>query len=74
MSLMIIKAYFIQHRVASLQTLCQLFAKDAETMRCLLQHFLNKGQLKCCRRQVACGSACFKCPVEATELYEWQSI
>lgn len=71
MSLLDIKQHMIKVRVASLGSLCAVFRQDADTMRCLLNHFLKKGCLRQCSKKPACGSQCFKCPVSATEMYEW---
>ncbi len=74
MSLLAVKAHLVKTKIASLQTLCLLFKTDTEAMRCMLQHFIRKGQLKKCQRTDACGQACFKCPTAQTELYEWIAL
>lgn len=71
MSLIAVKHHMMQVRVATLNSLCQLFAADADTMRCLLGHWMQKGKIKPCEKKAACGSQCFKCPVAVNEMYEW---
>lgn len=73
MSLIDIKKHMMRVKLASLSSLCHLFNLEAETLRCLLQHWMKKGKIRQCTKQPACGSKCFKCPTSATELYEWVS-
>lgn len=71
MSLLDIKQHMMRVKLASLSSLCLLFNLDAETLRCLLQHWVKKGKIRKCTKEPACGSKCFKCPTSAVELYEW---
>jgi hypothetical protein len=71
MSLLAIKNYMKQAKVASMYTLCHLFNTNPEMMRCLLKHWIQKGKLRACERKPACGSTCFKCPSANIESYEW---
>ncbi len=72
MSLIAIKQYMMQVRVATLGSLCGVFASDPETMRCMLQHWMQKGKIRPCKKKPDCGSNCFKCPVaSSSEMYEW---
>lgn len=71
MSLVAIKKHLTQVRLASLGNLCAIFGSDADTMRCMLRHWVQKGCVRQCTREPACGSKCFKCPTSMVELYEW---
>lgn len=70
MSLLAIKSHMMQVKMASLSSLCLLFSAEQETMRCLLRHWIQKGKIRECVRQTNCGK-CAKCPMAASELYEW---
>lgn len=74
MSLMAIKQYMIQVKMATLGNLCSKFNADPERIRCMLSHWINKGKIRQCMKKPACGSRCFKCPSAVTELYEWVDI
>lgn len=71
MSLVDIKNHMMQVKIASLTSLCAKFGTDADTLRCMLSHWINKGCLRQCLKTPACGSKCMKCPSSATEIYEW---
>lgn len=71
MSLLAIRDHMMQVRMASLNSLCILFKRDAETLRALLSHWIRKGKIRECKREPACGTKCFKCPTATTEIYEW---
>lgn len=70
MSLLAIKSHMMQVKMASLSSLCLLFGTEQESMRCLLRHWIQKGKIRECERKNNCGK-CSKCPLAATELYEW---
>lgn len=71
MSLIALKQYLKQVQMTSLQNLCRHFNAEAETVRCLLAHWIRKGNVKQCTKKPACATKCFKCPVADIELYEW---
>lgn len=71
MNLLAIKQHMMQVKIATLGSLCLLFNADADTLRCRLEHWIRKGNIKQCVKTPACGSRCFKCPVATTEMYEW---
>ena len=71
MSLVDIKHHMMQVKMATLGSLCSLFGRDPETVRCLLAHWIRKGKIRKCMKEPACGSKCFKCPTTTTEIYEW---
>ena len=71
MSLLDIKQHMMQVKMTTLASLCSLFNADAETVRCMLRHWVLKGKVRQCMKTPACGSKCFKCPTTMTEIYEW---
>ncbi len=70
-SLVAIKQHMILVKMATLSSLCLLFNSDADTIRCMLKHWMVKGKIRQCTKTPACGSKCFKCPTAVTEIYEW---
>lgn len=74
MSLISIKQHMMQVKMATLNSLCSLFNADAEQMRCMLSHWIRKGQIRQCLKKPACGSSCFKCPAAVNETYEWIGV
>ena len=74
MSLLDIKRHMMQVRIASLSSLCLIFNTEADRLRCMLQHWVRKGQIRQCMKKPACGSQCFKCPTAVTEIYEWVAV
>lgn len=71
MSLLAIKRHMRQVKMATLNHLCLIFNAEPDTMRCLISHWMQKGNIRQCTKKPACGTKCFKCPSAATELYEW---
>lgn len=71
MGLLEIKSHMMKVRIASLSHLCVLFKTDAETLRCMLSHWISKGKIRKCFNKPACGTKCFKCPTASVEYYEW---
>lgn len=74
MTLIEIKQYMMRVRVATLGSLCGMFQADADTVRCMLSHWMRKGKIRQCMKTPSCGSQCFKCPVSTTEMYEWVDL
>lgn len=66
-----IKAYLKQHRSVSLFDLKREFGSDAGLLRDMLQLWIQKGQVRCVQKTVACGVRCTKCDPLITETYEW---
>jgi len=73
-SLIAIKQHLMQVKMSSLNALCVIFQTDADKMRCMLEHWMRKGKVKCCMKTAACGSQCFKCDSATTEIYEWVGV
>lgn len=74
MTLIDIKQYMKNVKIASLATICQQFNTDPERMRCMLRHWMQKGNIRQCLKKPACGSKCFKCPSASIEIYEWVEV
>lgn len=74
MSLISIKNHMMQVKMATLGSLCSLFAADPDTLRCMLRHWMKKGKIRQCVKKPACGSQCFKCSSLTTEIYEWVGV
>lgn len=71
MSLLVIKSHMMQVKMTSLDNLCRLLQLDAESVRCMLSHWIKKGKIRPCKKKSACGKTCFQCPSASIELYEW---
>ena len=71
MNLLSIKQYLSAVKVSTLGNLCRAFATDPDTMRCMMQHWLRKGNVRQCLRTPHCGSSCFQCAATFIEMYEW---
>jgi putative ferrous iron transport protein C len=71
MSLLNIKKYLMQVKIASLSSLCVYFNAQPEVIRDMLGHWIRKGCLRKCLKTQACGGSCFKCSPLTTEIYEW---
>lgn len=71
MGLVEIKRYLMQAKQATLGHLCRLFELEPDTIRFMLQPFIQKGKVRKCTKKPACGSQCVKCPVADIEMYEW---
>ena len=71
MNLVEIKHYLIQVKITSLSAMCSYFKCDADTLRCMMAHWVRKGSVKCFKKTAACGGSCLKCAPPVTEIYEW---
>lgn len=71
MSLIEIKRYLMQVRIASLQQLCHFFKSNPQSIRCLLSHLVMTGKVRQCKKTPACGTKCGRCPSDTIEIYEW---
>lgn len=71
MSLLEIKRYLKEVKMASVPSLCAYFNCDASLIREMLNYFLLKGQIRANVFSANCGS-CTKCPSKkSSEVYEW---
>jgi len=71
MSLLDLKKYLMQVKIASLSSLCIYFNCDSDLLRVMLQHWVRKGCLRQFNKTAACGVKCTQCIPAMTEIYEW---
>jgi putative ferrous iron transport protein C len=71
MSLLDIKQHLMKVRITNLSSICVYFNAEPDTLRQMLQHWINKGSLRQCAKNPACTSSCGKCSPLVTEIYEW---
>lgn len=71
LNLMTLKNHLACKKFLSLGALCAQFQEKPETLRSLLNYFLQKGCVRVCKKTPNCGSQCFKCETIFTEYYEW---
>ena len=71
MDLIQLKQYLRERRVAPLQDVALHFKVDIETVRPLLEVWINKGKLR--KKGGAAGACkgCCKCDPATIEIYEW---
>lgn len=69
MSLLDIKTYLMQMKVASLSNICTYFNSDPDVLRQMLCHWINKGKIRKFAK-TNCGN-CTKCSPLVMEIYEW---
>lgn len=71
MSLLEIKQYLMQVKIASLATIRSHFNCDSELLRQMLSHWIRKGCVRQCLKTPSCGTKCQQCSPMVTEIYEW---
>ena len=71
MSLLEIKCYLKQVKLASLLHLCYHFKCDSDLLRQMLTHWTRKGCIRQIIKTTSCGKTCHQCQPESTEIYEW---
>ncbi len=71
MSLLAIKQYFLQVKVANLASICEYFKLSPELLRDMLGHWIRKGKIRRFNKTAACGKQCVKCDPGMIEIYEW---
>jgi putative ferrous iron transport protein C len=71
MSLLEIKQYLMQVKMASLANISAYFQCDADCLRQMLQHWVQKGCVRQCKKTVNCGVKCMQCQPHMIEMYEW---
>ena len=55
----------------SLQELCTRLQENQETVYCLLQHFMSRGQVIECPYKPACQTSCRQCGQANIIYYSW---
>ncbi|MCC2666452.1 MAG: hypothetical protein K0R24_828 [Gammaproteobacteria bacterium] len=71
MSLLEIKRYLSEVKMASLSSLCTYFNCDSMLLRQMLAHWIRKGKVRQCLKTPKCGVKCQECSPLLTEIYEW---
>jgi putative ferrous iron transport protein C len=71
MSLLEIKKYLLEVKIASLAKIAAHFNCDAEVVRTMLTHWLRKGCIRKFTPEAGCGKTCMKCVPQTVEIYEW---
>lgn len=75
-----IKQFFELQPIANLHQVAERLQVEPEVARCMLQHWILKGQLRCLSESVSSGSCgkgqCVQCQLGCTaslapELYAW---
>ena len=75
MNLLEIKSYLMRVKIASLANLCSYFNCDSELLRNMLNHWVRKGCVRKCAKDMSCASKCtMKCNSLKTEIYEWMGV
>jgi hypothetical protein len=74
MSLLDIKKYLMQVKIASLSGISHYFNADPEVLRQMLGIWEKKGCLRKCMKTQNCGTSCVKCSPLLTEIYEWVAV
>lgn len=72
MSLLEIKNYLQQVKIASIEKLSAHFKCDSGVLRNMMSHWLRKGCIRQFVQSSACGKTCGKCATPpVVEIYEW---
>jgi hypothetical protein len=58
-------------KVCNMFELTMRFNSSADVLRDMLNMWIRKGKVRCCRKTNQCGTQCVKCHPLITELYEW---
>ena len=68
-----LKQHLTHKGITTLPEISITFGEERSVVEMMLQHFINKGQLKICRKTPKCGTQCNQCTFAETSLYEWVS-
>ena len=72
MSLLEIKNYLKQVKIASIAKLSAHFNCDSDVLRNMMGHWMRKGCIRQFIQSSACGKTCGKCATPpVVEIYEW---
>ncbi len=66
-----LKTYLRGKPMVTVQEISISLQEDVQLVTMMLQHFINKGQVKICPRKPQCGTQCQKCSFAQTQFYEW---
>lgn len=71
MSLIELKNYLQQVKIASLGSIAAYFKCDVYLLRQMLGHWIKKGCIRKVVKTPNCGSKCVQCGQEKFEFYQW---
>lgn len=71
MSLLAIKHYLSEVKIANLANLTAYFKKHPDLLRDMLAHWIRKGKIRKFAKSALCGGKCVKCDPMMVEIYEW---
>ncbi len=72
MSLLEIKQYLMQVKIASIEKLSAHFHCESDVLRNMIGHWMRKGCIRQFVQSAACGKTCGKCAIPpSVEIYEW---
>lgn len=71
MILVDIRHYLVHYHTATLNELAIHFDTDPESIRSMLQIWINKGKIKKLPVQTGCGGGCSQCRCFLGESYQW---
>ncbi len=66
-----IRSYLVNQQSATLNDLANHFETDPETIRAMLQIWINKGKIIKLPPQKGCGGGCSQCHCSLVESYQW---
>ncbi|MGJ3493125.1 FeoC like transcriptional regulator [Piscirickettsia salmonis] len=68
-----LKKYLRTHGYATLKEIVICFQTEPKQVQCMLQHFINKGQVQARNISTGCTAQCSQtCPITTSLLYEWK--
>ncbi|ODN42675.1 FeoC-like transcriptional regulator [Piscirickettsia litoralis] len=68
-----LKSYLRERGYATLKEMSLCFQAEPEQLQCMLQHFINKGQVQTRNISTGCARKCSQnCPIKSSLLYEWK--
>jgi hypothetical protein len=68
-----LKRYLMQHQQATLADIALHLDADADAVRGMLAHWIQKGKVEKCLIHSACGVSCHQCDPATVEIYRWKS-
>ena len=71
MSLLAIKTYLQQKKVANLEQIATSIHSTPEAVRPMLAHWIRKEKVLRIDNPVGCGSSCTQCSTDNRETYMW---
>ena len=66
-----VRDYLKSRGQAPLRDMALTFGMDPETLRPLIEQWVNKGKVIKLPQGTACGGGCSSCAPQAIEIYQW---